>query len=152
MKELGAQLKKIIDDYSAMMREIEEKDFTQKPNPKKWSKKEILGHTIDSAQNNIRRFIVAQYENRPIIKYNQDQWVAISNYQISPANDLIELWILLNRQICNILNTTSPDAASRTCITDSEREHTIAFLAEDYIKHLRHHLHQVLDLEAVPYP
>ena len=30
--------------------------------------------------------------------------------------------------------------------------HTVQWLAEDYIKHLKHHLHQVLEMEPVAYP
>jgi hypothetical protein len=34
--------------------------------------KELIGHLIGSAQNNTRRFIVAQYEDNPVITYKQD--------------------------------------------------------------------------------
>jgi hypothetical protein len=38
----------------------------------------------------------------------------------------------------------------RSCQTESL--HTLDRLAKDYVRHLRHHLHQVLDLEPVAYP
>ena len=34
----------------------------------------------------------------------------------------------------------------------TEELHDLEWLAEDYIKHLLHHLHQVLELEPVAYP
>ena len=61
------------------------------------AKKKILGRLIDSAQTNIRRFIVARYEEKPFIKYAQDEWVAAANYQQYDTGDLIQLWVLLNR-------------------------------------------------------
>ena len=152
MKEVTTQLSKIIEDYQAMMNSINEEKFSFKPGPQKWSKKEILGHIIDSAQNNIRRFIVSQYENTPTIVYNQDQWVEIGNYQKDLSKELIQLWVLLNKRICNILDNMPDDALLRTCATDGNKSHTIVFLAQDYLKHLLHHLHQVVELEPVGYP
>ncbi len=105
---------------------------------------------IDSAENNIRRFIVAQYEESPTIIYNQDKWVSVNNYQQWDTQNLIQLWYLLNKQIAGILKNTSDDIAQRT--VQSEVLHSIEWLAQDYIKHLKHHLHQVLNLEPVAYP
>ena len=56
-------LEKIIQNYTRRLETLPEEMYAWKPQPEKWSKKEILGHLVDSAQNNIRRFIVAQYED-----------------------------------------------------------------------------------------
>jgi hypothetical protein len=149
MKPIADELEKIIDGSIPSLKAISPVEFSKKNNPAKWSKKEILGHLIDSAQNNIRRFIVAQYEDRPKITYNQDKWVMITNYQSYPVEDLVILWELLNRHICYILRNTTPEMAQRE--SQTEALHTIEWLAHDYNKHLLHHLHQVLDLEPVPY-
>ena len=150
MKLIADELQKITDECTPALKKISREKFDLKKSPGKWSKKEILGHLIDSAQNNIRRFIVAQYEDRPKITYNQDKWVSIAGYQQWNSNDLIDLWNLLNRQICEILKNTSPGMAQRQCMT--EGLHTIEWLAQDYIKHLKHHMHQVLELEPVAHP
>src|ERR1043165_7301266 len=107
MKAIAARLDKMIDEHVSSLRSVSQDEFHFKPSAKKWSKKEILGHLVDSAQNNIRRFIVAQYEERPKIVYNQDQWVAITNYQQYPATDLIDLWHQLNKHICQVLTFMS---------------------------------------------
>lgn len=145
-----ATLKKIIDQYAPELRSVPESEMSFKPSPVKWSKKEITGHLIDSAQNNIRRFIVAQYENEPHIVYDQDKWVTICNYQHYSLPDLIDLWYLLNKQICHILENTNVEMAQRK--SQTQELHTIEWLAKDYIKHLLHHLHQILNLEPVAYP
>lgn len=150
MKSIIAELNRITDQHLPGLEHIPEAKFNLKPSPSKWSKKEILGHLIDSAQNNIRRFIVAQYDDQPKIVYDQDRWVAISNYQHYNLPDLISLWYLLNKYICHILENMTPEMAERKIQT--EEVHSIKWLAEDYIKHLLHHLHQVLDLEPIAYP
>ena len=149
MKRIADELGKIIDENTPLLKKISEEGFGLRQSPGKWSKKEILGHLIDSAQNNIRRFIVAQYEDRPRITYNQDKWVMISNYQHYDTTALINLWELLNRHICHILRNMPAEMAERE--SQTEALHTIEWLARDYNKHLLHHLHQVLDLEPVPY-
>jgi len=150
MESITFELNTIIDKHLSSLRSISDDEYNSKPSPAKWSKKEILGHLIDSAQNNIRRFIIAQYEYRPKITYNQDKWVALSNYQGYDLNNLIQLWYFMNKHICEILRSMPPAMAERE--SETEELHTIKWLAKDYIKHLLHHLHQVLNLEPVPYP
>jgi len=150
MKAIADELNSIVDKYLASLQSIDEAELNFKPLPAKWSKKEILGHLIDSAQNNVRRFVVAQYEEKPKIVYNQDKWVALSDYQHYDPQRLVQLWWLINKHICHILANTSAEMAERECQT--EDAHNLRWLATDYIKHLKHHLHQVLDLEPVRYP
>jgi hypothetical protein len=150
MQQIAAELAALIHKYSDRLYGLKEEEVSIKPSPAKWSKKEILGHLIDSAQSNIRRFIVAQYEEQPFIKYNQDAWVSITGYQQHEFKSIVDLWKLLNLHIVRILSNLSPEMAQRKCMTNEV--HTVEFLAIDYIKHLRHHIHQVLELDPVAYP
>src|SRR5436190_20828593 len=147
MKSIAADLNNIVDKHLSALQFIPDATYRFKPSPSKWSKKEILGHMVDSAQNNIRRFIVAQYEENPKIGYNQDKWVAIADYQHYNSADLINLWYLLNKHIVVILKNVTDEMAQRK--SQTEELHTIEWLAKDYIRHLLHHLHQVLELEPV---
>jgi hypothetical protein len=150
MESIALELDTIIDKQLSALQFIPEEKFSYKPSPTKWSKKEILGHLVDSAQSNIRRFIAAQYEEQPKIIYNQDKWVAITNYQQYKLPDLISLWYLVNKHISHLLRNITPEMAERKVQTGEV--HTVQWLAQDYIKHLLHHLHQVLDLEPIAYP
>jgi hypothetical protein len=150
MQSIAFELEAVLDQYQSALKAVTEDEMRHKPSASKWSKKEILGHLIDSGQNNIRRFIVAQYEENPLITYNQDKWVNSTNYQDYNTDDLIHLWYLLNKHIVHILKNLPPGMGERKCQTESLR--TIDWLAQDYFRHLRHHLHQVLELEQVVYP
>ena len=149
MESIANELESILQQRHSALKSLYESQLTAKPSPGKWSKKEVIGHMIDSAQCNIRRFVAAQYEEKPIIIYNQDEWVAHCGYQQWNSTDLIDLWHLLNKQICLILKNTTAGMALRQCRTPDM--HTVEWLAQDYIKHLKHHLHQVLGLEPFPY-
>ena len=150
MEEIILELSSVIERHISALRSLSAEEFNFKKSPTKWSKKEILGHLVDSAQNNIRRFIVAQYEDTPKITYNQDSWVSLTGYQQYNLPDLIQLWLLLNKHICQILKNISPEASQRQ--SETSELHTIKWLADDYLRHLKHHLYQILDLAPVAYP
>ena len=150
MYTLTSELDRLIEIYFTQLKKISENELSFKPGPARWSKKEIIGHLIDSAQNNIRRFIVSQYEDQPEIVYQQDEWVRINAYQQRDSTQLIQTWYLVNKQICHILENTSKENLQRICKSETAR--TIESLATDYIKHLRHHMHVVLDMEEIAYP
>jgi hypothetical protein len=150
MQTTASELLAILSEYLPQLNKLNEDGASIKSSPGKWSKKEIIGHLIDSAQNNIRRFIVSQYDDKPEIKYRQDDWVRINSYQSCSLKDLITLWYLINKQIVSILSNSSEEMLARTCLTDTL--HTIDWLAKDYLKHMKHHLHQVMDLSPVAYP
>ena len=145
-------LTKLVGIYTRRLEALTDETYAWEPHPQKWSKKEILGHLVDSAQNNIRRFIVCQYEDKPMIAYDQDAWVKYTNYQDYPVADLIQLWTLLNRHMCIVLANIGPEAALRKCVMGHGEPQTIKWLAADYCDHLLHHLHQILDLDPIAYP
>jgi hypothetical protein len=142
MEKVIQELRELVAVFSQRLSEITDAEFSAKPQPHKWSKKEITGHLIDSAQNNLRRFICAQYESTPSkIVYEQDFWVAANQYQSRPSESVIALWKLINTQIILVLASMPPDKYNAQ--SETNELHTLAWLAEDYIRHLKHHLEQI---------
>src|SRR5687767_731511 len=119
MQIIAQQLESFIVQHLQALKAIPPGTMSLKPSPVKWSKKEIMGHLIDSAQSNIRRFVVAQYEDSPFIVYDQDKWVSIANYQHWDDQTIIDLWYLQNKQICRILENTGPGMSERKCQTQA---------------------------------
>ena len=150
MKTIALDLEALLAAYLPQLHRLSDQNTELRPAQGKWSKKELIGHLVDSAQNNIRRFITAQYEETPLIVYDQDKWVSAQRYQEYEWKDLVQLWYLLNGQVVILIRNMPEVAARRTCQT--QELHTLEWLAADYIKHLQHHLHQVLDMEPVAYP
>ena len=121
----------------------------------KWSRKEIVGHLIDSAANNHQRFVRAQFSDDLICQsYYQDQWVSSQHYQEAPWAELIELWKRYNFHLVFMI-ARIPDSAlakSRTKhnlhkiaykTVDEDRPTTLEYLIRDYLDHLKHHLEQI---------
>ena len=145
MKLLADQLQDIINEKAFLIENIEEEEFRHRPSPDKWSKKEILGHLVDSAQNNIQRFVRGRYETGIHIVYDQNNWVEASDYLHYPTSDLIHLWILLNQHLC-ILWRNMPEAAYSNMSNLSNSEPVwldLRAVAQDYIAHLEHHIGQL---------
>src|SRR6185503_8328289 len=93
------QLQYLVDTIPGILKNIPENEFSGKPAPDKWSKKEIIGHLIDSATNNHHRFVRAQFEEAPIILYDQDEWNNHGYYQKMDGHQLITFWEMYNRHI-----------------------------------------------------
>lgn len=135
----------VVHEYVEKMRAIPDDHFNARPNPKKWSRIEVLGHLIDSAQNNLRRFICSQYESPPaLITYDQDFWVAANQYSHASKEDMIHLWALLNQRIASVLHTMPETNLKKYCPIGSGGLQSVEWFAADYVKHLKHHLNQIL--------
>lgn len=154
MKELTIELKNIVEDFAKKISAIPEPEFSIKSSPTKWSKKEVLGHLIDSGENNLRRFICGQYETpAPKINYNQVFWVAANQYQSTSSKDVIENWRLINLKICRVLQQMPTENYVKTCDFGDGKFLTLEWLAIDYVKHLKHHLNQIIaNSFAIVYP
>ena len=144
MQKIISDLYETIEKYYPLLQSISKNALSDKP-ADKWSGKEELGHIIDSALNNIQRFIRVQYEENVHILYHPDNWVEFNNYQNRDSKDLIELWYLLNKQITAILQKM-PENKYETLMSfdkDASVKNTTLFIAEDYVKHMTHHLESI---------
>src|SRR6478752_1404587 len=82
-----------------LLHEIGDPEFSSKPSPRKWSKKETIGHLIDSATNNHHRFIRGQYEDIPYVNYDTDAWNSCGHYDQIDGGQIISFWTLYNKQL-----------------------------------------------------
>jgi hypothetical protein len=140
----ATRLEELLGEMPGRLSAISEEEAARKPDPAKWSKKEILGHLIDSAANNHQRFVRAQLA--PAVElpgYEQDGWVRVQAYMIEPWQDLIEFWRFYNRHLVHVMETIPEDYLAHTCAIGGKPAVTLGFLVEDYVRHLEHHLDQI---------
>ena len=122
-------------------------DYGFKSSADKWSKSEIMGHLIDSAINNLRRFTESQFSEKPylVTAYNQDELVKVNKYQKRKFDDLLKLWCRLNKQIAFILRDISEEQLKTEINLYDLSICDLEFLIEDYIVHMKHHLKQIFE-------
>lgn len=137
------RLKYLCEIIPNLLLSIDDETFSQKTRADKWSKKEIIGHLIDSATNNHQRFVRAQFEEKPNIVYDQNNWNYYNHYQEIDKKQIIDFWTVYNKQILELVSRISQNNLQRECLL-GEQSLTIEFLINDYITHLEHHLKQVV--------
>ena len=140
MNTFLAEFEDIIHDFTRQIMELDEEDFNRKLGPDKWSKKEILGHLVDSAFVNYGRFIRAQFKENPKIYYDQVAYCASAGYQHAETVKLCNLWRSVNEQLLFLFQQIIANKLTlRTC-----NDHSLEFLMLDYVMHLKHHRNQIL--------
>ncbi len=145
MIQIITRLNQTIEENLEALNKLTEAEFSFKPAPEKWSKKEVIGHLIDSAHNNLRRFIVGQYAPDTKIIYDQNFWNTINDYQHMPSEDLLRLWVLMNKRIAVVLGNMPKEKYHNTIDTgrDNFSPKNLMWLADDYVKHMQHHINQI---------
>lgn len=138
------RLEYIINLTPKMLTEISEENMSTKPSPTKWSKKEIIGHLIDSATNNHQRFVRGQFENIPEISYDQNNWNEFSFYNQIESKQIISFWTIYNKQIIEIIKRIPKENLEKQ-IKIGNNILTLEFLIIDYVEHLEHHLKQIIE-------
>jgi hypothetical protein len=143
MKKIARDLETAITAF--LNSELLTKNWNYKAGPNRWSKKEIIGHLIDSAQINLQRFVRSTYTENFKVSYDQIEWVDAQHYIHADIGELLELWRLLNKQIIRVLENYPTDRLQVQCDTGktSISFHTVEFLAQDYVNHLNHHLNAI---------
>jgi hypothetical protein len=145
MKEAVERYRRLVDVVPARLVAIPEAARQSRPDAGKWSKKEILGHLIDSAANNHQRFIRAQAESQSSFPgYAQEFWVSTQQYQLESWEEMIDLWRSYNIHLLHVIALVPEAKLQHQCSISGAEPVTLEFLIIDYIRHLEHHLKQIL--------
>ncbi len=145
MKDILNRLEDLLKYGQNYFNQATDYEISKKPNPEKWSRKEILGHLIDSAINNLQRFTEIQFENKPykIRKYNQAELVKANDYQNSEVEEVLKLWISINNRIKNLIKQQTKETLNFKIELDNGTISDLRFLIVDYVDHLEHHINQI---------
>ncbi len=144
MQDVIQKFSHTLQTAPAQLQLIPETDSQSITAPGKWSKKETLGHLIDSAANNHQRFVRVQLTNGLNLQgYAQNDWVAVQHYQDVAWSDLITLWRNYNQHILYIITHIPEAKLAHKFRIDGGEEVTLGYWVEDYYNHLQHHLAQI---------
>jgi DinB superfamily len=109
-----------------------------------WSRKEILGHLIDSAANNHQRFVRGQLQSELATPgYEQERWVETERFQDRDWNDLVQFWYAYNRHLLHVMLHVDPDRLQTAVRIGVDDPVSLEYVMIDYVRHLKHHLEQV---------
>lgn len=146
MKDLASALRAEVDGAAARFRGFGQDEPVRSRGVGKWVKKEILGHLIDSAANNHQRCVRAQLTDRYVGPgYEQEAWVSVQRYRERPWAELVDLWVALNRHLAAAIETVPAAKLQTPCVIGDDEPRTLEWVMRDYLRHLKHHLAQLLD-------
>jgi hypothetical protein len=156
MKDALADFRRTVETYAPRLLEMSDAQAAQRRDGgESWSAKEIVGHLIDSAANNHRRFVIAQLKDDLIFEgYAQEDWVRVQRYDAASWSQLVELWRAYNLHLLHVMSSAPEEILQRECVAhsldriawqlvDADQTATLAYLMRDYVGHLKHHLRQI---------
>jgi hypothetical protein len=145
MTQTAQQLREIIAHTFPLLEALSENALTAKPAPDKWSKKEILGHLIDSANNNQQKFVrMMRQAHLDFVGYEQNHWVAAQQYQSADWSKMLHFWKFINLHLAHLIENVAITDLKNTISINGEGPFSLEFIMKDYNEHLKHHLHQLL--------
>jgi DinB superfamily len=109
-----------------------------------WTRKQIVGHLLDSATNNRQRFVRAAADGSfagP--NYGQDAWVAAHGYAGQDWETLLLWWEVEHEILASVVDNIPEERLEASCTVGDDAPVTLRFLIEDYTAHQRWHLAQL---------
>lgn len=112
---------------------------------KPWSRKEALGHLIDCATTHQHWFARALTQPKVVAGgYPQEEWVSAQQYRNFSWQDLVDLWVLLNRLLIHVLAGIPEDKLSTPCHIGIEAPIALSGLIARYVAHCEDVVGQIL--------
>jgi hypothetical protein len=144
MRELSDQLRCLVETAEPGLRQIPESESMRPALPGGWSRKQVIGHLIDSASNNHQRFVRAMLQpSLDFPSYDQEGNIRVQAVQEADWVLLVSLWAAYNRYLAHLIAHIPPSQLDMPCRIGAGEPVTLGFLASGYLTHLRHHLRQI---------
>jgi len=109
-----------------------------------WTRKQIVGHLLDSAANNRQRFVRAAIDGQYAGPgYAQDDWVAAHGYGDESWETLLRWWQAEHEILAAVVERVPEERLEAMCVVGDDAPVTLRFLIEDYLRHQRGHFTQL---------
>ncbi|MDX2269128.1 MAG: DinB family protein [Bryobacter sp.] len=147
-EQVGPHLRYLVGQGGARLRAAE--NLEEPYAPGKWTRKQLLGHLIDSVANNHQRMVRAMSaEWVAFPSYQQEEMVEVQRYREAEVAGLIALWESYNLHLAWVVEGMAPLARGNTVVVGQDAPLSLEQLTLDYVAHLEHHLRQLLGREAL---
>ncbi len=143
MQDVAEAVRAEVGRASKVFLRWKDEDVSVVPGIGKWSRKEILGHLIDSAANNHQRVVRGQFSSSLVFGYEQVAWVEANGYRRRAWSELVELWVAMNRHFAEAVEAVPAVKLVTPCAAGGEEPKPLEWWIRDYLRHLKHHVEQI---------
>jgi len=150
--EIYHELYNLLKTWEPRLLALSEETISVPRNMQNRTIRQITGHLVDSASNNLHRIIHLQYQPSPLIfpDYanlgNNDRWIAIQNYQNEKWADLVMLWKYLNLHLMHVIKNVNSEKLENVWTTALNKEVSLRNMIVDYPRHFKLHLDEIEQL------
>lgn len=143
-----------LEEWEARLTNLPEEVISNRMNSQKRSIRQILGHLIDSASNNIHRMVHLQYRESPMsfpnyaTHGNNDKWIAIQHYQQENWQDMINLWKSMNLHLIHVIRHVDQQKLGIQWQSGDGELISLQENIEGYLPHFILHLNEIKELTA----
>lgn len=146
-------IKQGIESWESKLTQLSEETIMDKRNNQGRTIKQILGHMVDSASNNMHRIVHLQYQESPLrfpnyaTNGNNDKWIAIQNYQNENWNDLVQHWKYSHLHWVHIVKNVNQEKLENKWISESKYGNiSLENMITDFLIHFHLHLEEIQEL------
>jgi len=144
MQSVSAELARIVESAEALLRRVTEEESGRPVLSGGWSRKQVIGHLIDSASNNHQRFVrAALADSLEFPNYDTPGCVRVQAVERAAWPVLVSLWASYNRYLAHVTANLPAEKLETICRIGARDPVTLRELTEDYVRHLVHHLGQI---------
>ena len=144
MREIADRLAGVVGRAAPLLRKAGDAEAGAPALPGGWSRKQVIGHLIDSASNNHQRFVRAALAGSLVFpNYDQNGCVNVQAFQEAPWTMVVDAWEAMNRLLVHVLAHLPEEAAGAPCQIGDHEAIPLRQLAQQYLDHMRHHLEQI---------
>lgn len=112
---------------------------------KPWTRKEALGHLLDWATSHHQWFVRALSEPKLIAStYPQDEWAAAQSYNDFDWQDIVDLWVGMNRLLIHVLLRIPEGRLEVQCHIGIQEPIALKALITRYVEHCADIVGQIL--------
>ena len=151
----------VVEREEPVLLGLDEEVISTRFNNQKRSIKMLVGHLVDSANNNQQRMVRLQYAPRcgwsmpdanvgmlvfPDYTQDNDLWIALQDYQHYDWKALVELWKCVNLHIVHIIQSVDQSKLGNYWLDYQGNRCTLDGMIRGYLDHLNLHIGQIHEL------
>ncbi len=146
------EIRSLVEEWESRLQAIPVAVLSDKTNSQNRTVKQILGHLVDSASNNLHRIVHLQYGASPLFfpdyaaHGNNDRWIAIQGYQSEDWSTIVQLWKWSNLHLAYVIGRVDKAKSGNQWIAGTGEFISLNDVIINYLPHLKLHLNQIAEL------